>query len=645
MIRGALRRHRWTLSAILAVALFAWPFNSLTPGIGGDWSWVAALAVIAEHGPRFGDQVIFNYGPLGIFTYAPPFLYYGGIAKLAFVFQTALQLLLSGTVFLAARRHYRWPVALLVAFAVVAILPTRPFELGFAWCALALTEPGDRPPGPLSRAFPIAIGALAGVLVLGKLNLGVEILVLGAIAVAMRPARRRFDAVRFAAALLATAAIGWFATGQALGDVWPYIHYGAQVVLGYPAYAATDAGHGWHYLIALLAFVLASVLVGAAARRLSGRPRWGLVLVWLLYSFGSFKAGFVRAEAAHVWLFMGDMLIALAILPAPGPRRWPALAGVLVCVASQSLLFGQSRLDELDPLSNAKAALSETRTLVSPARLASERQAYVEAVRRTYGLPAGFVRRIDGRPVALWPYSYGDLAYAYGFDFRPVPVIEQYVAFTPPLDEATAEMLGSDRAPELIARLEQAPPSGAGFSFSDPPASLLLAASLPPPLVTRQLLCRYREVARRGRWQLLARGPDRCGAPRPIATATAPWGKPVQAPRPRPASALLVRIDGLEPGGVELVKGLLLRPDPRFALLGEAPYRVIPSLAPEGYLLAVAPGVDYPAPFELGVDASTIAVGRAGGQPGGRLRYTFLELPIDGPAGGRPPSRASRPTP
>lgn len=614
---------------IAAIALLAWPFTTLTPGVGGDWSWVATLQTIAQHGPGYGDTLTFNYGPLGVFTYIPPLLYYGDLVRIAFAAQWALQLLLAGTVYLAAGRSYGRPVAAVLAVAVVAVLPTRPFELGFAWCALALAAPGDAAPGRLSRGFPLAIGALSGVLLLGKLNLGAEIIVLAAIALALRPNRRPLDAAEFAGALAAVAAAGWFATGQGIGDAWPYLRYGAEVVLGYPAYAgAPDPAHGWHYLLALLAFALASALVWAAARRAPRPAGWGLLALWAVYSFGSFKAGFVRDDSAHVWLFMGDMLIALAILPAIGARRWLALGGVVVCIASQSILVERLQLHQLDPVSNAKAALGQTGALIS-AGLEDDRGAFAGAVRYAYGFPTAFIDRIGRRSIAFWPYSYGELAYAYGLHLRPVPVVEPTVAFTPALDALSAGMLGSADAPELIARMRSEPPSGAGFSFADPPASFLLAPSLSPPLETRALLCLYREVARQEAWQLLARRRSRCGQPRAIETVEAAWGERVPVPRPRPGSALLARIEGAGWSVPESLGGLLLRPAPRAILLGDEPYRLIPSLAREGYLLSVPPDADYRAPFALAEGPGTVAVGRIGGQPAGTLRYTFLELPLD----------------
>jgi hypothetical protein len=103
----------------------------------------------------------------------------------------------------------------------------------------------------------------------------------------------------------------------------------------------------------------------------------------------------------------------------------------------------------------------------------------------------------------------------------------------------------------------------------------------------------------------------------------------VEVPRPsRPGFATIVAIDGTAPAGAERLQAVLLRPDPRTIVLDGQSYRLIGATASEGLVLRVPRAADYPPPFALAPNPDTIAVRRAGGQPGGSLRYTFSELPI-----------------
>lgn len=628
----ALARHWKTGAAVAALSLFAWPFGSLTPGIDGDWNWVAGLAIVAKEGHSFGSELIWNYGPLGLITLGSgPLLYYGEIAAVMFVYQAAMQVLLAATLYLAARRSYPVPVALLLAFATIALIADRALLLGFAWCVLALTRADGTPRDALARWFPLGIGALAGIVVLSKLNQGVEILALAAIALFARPARRPSDAATFGGALLAAVTIGWLATGQAVGDFPAYVRYSAETIGGYPAMAGvSDTDGAWRYWVALLVFAFGSALVWHAARAAAPLRRWGLAALWLVFAFASFKAGFIRHDEGHVALFAGSMLVAFVVLPVRPHSAWRAVAlsGFVGCVVFFGSVAPGFRLwEEFDPLGNARAAAKQASTLASRDERRRQREELTEAILSHYAAPPGIVAGIGDRTVSFLPFAAGDLAYALDLDWRNPPIVEIYGASTPALDELVADMFSSQRAPERIVR-RQRPPSAAGVSLDPPAHELMLEAPFEPPLTTRAVFCRYRELAREEGWQLLGRGGDRCGEPRPIATVEAPWGEPVEVPEPRPGTAVLVAVDGTDFEGIERLKALWLRPDARMIVLDRRPYRLVPSIASSGYLLSAAPDVDYRPPLNMAPAPARIAVRRIGTQPDGELLYTFLEVSV-----------------
>jgi hypothetical protein len=632
-----------TVAAILALALLAWPFGTLVPGVDGDWNWIAGLEVLAQERYRFGDEMVWTYGPLG-FLHVGALVYFSGLATIAFVYQWALQLALAATLYVAARRSYPPPVAALVAFAVVTLIVDRGLLLAFAFCVLALTRPDDAPRDALARAFPIAVGVLAGILVLGKINQGVEIVAIAVATLAARPGRSASDAVAFGGALLATAAAGWLATGQALGDAWPYVRYGVEIIGGYPALAGSDPGGQWHYWAASLLFAAGSVLVWDAVRGAASARRWGLVAIWLIFSFASFKQGFIRHGAGHVLLYVTAMLTAFAVLPARRAWRWRAFAtsAIAACVVLYGVIGQGSRLgDRIDPFQNAKAAVQQASTLADRERARRRSAELSEAIRGHYRLPDNLVARVGERPVAFWPFAAGDLVYAHDLNWRPLPIVEPYAIYTPALDDLAARMLESSRAPALIVRRPR-PPSDVGASLERPSRELMAAPPLDPPLTTRAIFCGYREVATSEPWQLLARADRRCGEPRGLGSVEASWGETVEVPAPRRGTAVVVRIEGSGVRGLERLKALWLKPDPRMIVLDGRPYRLVPSTAPSGHLLRAAPDVDYEPPLNMAPNPSTLAVRRIGDQPSEALRFTFLELPVKRPGDGRRPGTAFR---
>src|SRR5262249_13505152 len=61
---GSIRRLA-TLGAFLVVGLLCFPGVYDPPGVGLDPSWIAGLNLFADRGFRFGQDVIFTYGPVG----------------------------------------------------------------------------------------------------------------------------------------------------------------------------------------------------------------------------------------------------------------------------------------------------------------------------------------------------------------------------------------------------------------------------------------------------------------------------------------------------------------------------------------------------------------------------------------------------
>ncbi|HEX4806945.1 MAG TPA: hypothetical protein VFU94_13695, partial [Conexibacter sp.] len=490
-------RARGTLAAgacVAAVAVTAWRVQSLRPGVGADWSWVATLAYGAEHGLRAGSQVVWSYGPLGFLnTWYGPVLYYPGVLAAAWLFAALTQLLLAGTLLAALRRSLPLPAAAFGAAVALALVPDRVPALGLAWCALALASADRAARGRAAEAFAPALGALTGIALLGKLNQGVELLVLAAVTFAAVPRRR--DALAFAGALLASAAAGWFASGQTVSDAWPYVRGGAQVVAGYAAAMGTsDAAHRWAYAAALALAALALALAWDAMRGRPRRRRWGMLALCAAYAFFTFKEGFVREDPPHLGVFFGDMAVLFAVLPLRRSRWLPALAGVAICAASLGAVLGVRQLArELDPVENVVAAADQVRTLASPARRASIAAGLRAQVVATYGLDPALAAAVGRRTVMMWPLLLGEVAWAYGLNLRPLPTLEPYATYTPALDRRAADMLASTRAPERILRALATPLDGRHPSFEAPLAALAIA-------------CRYRQLDARPPWQLLARG-------------------------------------------------------------------------------------------------------------------------------------------
>ena len=128
----------WVLG-LLAAGL-TWNVAFVGPAPGLDPSWWAGLYIAVHRGMHFGTHVIFTYGPLGFLGL--PWLWYGGLAVIAFLYQAALHIALSLTLVWALRRTLHPVVALVLTFVVLVTSPTMdvPVALTAVWCLAALSS-------------------------------------------------------------------------------------------------------------------------------------------------------------------------------------------------------------------------------------------------------------------------------------------------------------------------------------------------------------------------------------------------------------------------------------------------------------------------------------------------------------------------
>src|SRR5215218_1501625 len=604
-------------ACVVAIAVAAWPIVTVRPRVDSEGGWFAVLAYVAQHRLPFGDQIAWSYGPLGFLT-SNPFVYYQQVFTLSWLFAVLIQLLLAVALMTALMRSLARPLAVVVAAVTLSLVVEPAFALGVIASVLLLTTPPARRAwvGP---ACGIGLGAPTGILLLSKLNQGLELVLLPAIALA--GAARRRDALAFAAGVLATVVLCWFATGQGLADAWPYVRNGAEVILGYAeAMGGSDPAYRWTYPAAIAVVALTVALAIDGGRMLAPRRRWALVLLCVVHSAFAFKEGFIRQDVGHLLTFFSEMLVLVVALPVRRSRA-PALLAVVaaIVVGYGGVVGGKVFFRTLDPYAHVTAMADQVQLVVSTQRRA-ELTAQVRAeVASTYGIAPELLDAVSGRTVMLWPFAFGDVAHAYGLELRPLPTIEPYAAYTPALDRLGSELLASARAP---ARMLRVTPTVIGALDGRYP-------SFEAPAATLAILCRYRQAAVRLSWQLLARAEDRCGAARTIGSTTAPWGAHVSVPSPeRPDALVLVRITGTGPRGLEHVEALLLRPPRRWINLDGVRFRFVAATAADGLLLAAPPRLDYPAPFAMAPNPSRIAVSRDGDQPDRALRYTFVEVPI-----------------
>jgi hypothetical protein len=379
-------------------------------------------------------------------------------------------------------------------------------------------------------------------------------------------------------------------------------------------------GLGLDYVFAALVSVVLALVTWSAARE---RPRWirvATVLVVAEYAFAAFKETFVRHDQAHTPAFFAAAGVLLLAVGARGRATALVPAGIIVAV----LAIGSSGALQVRPWTSARDAVTQALDAVDAHRRETLVARSRQGQRRSYEVPPGVLARLRGHTVHVDPWEASAIS-AYDLEWRPLPVLQTYSAYTSTLDERNAAFLASRDAPRRILRENPAEEVNGRDRTLEAPATY------------RAILCNYRQVVATRRWQVLARVSPRCGRPRLLGTVPAVPGRPVAVPEGG-ADDLVVAKVHLGDSILNRLRGLLYKPHDGYVSLGEGPFTQVADVVRDGIVVHVPGNLGYDPRFGGAVDWRSIA---AGGRTGG-ITITFEAYSVRGagprPAGERAPA-------
>jgi hypothetical protein len=611
----------------LIVALLGWSVGFQTPGPGIDPSWNAGLAMAVDQGLHFGTQVVYTYGPLGFLQ--SRLVFFDGLGILSFLYGAAVYVLFCIGLVWALRRAMPLLAAAVVAFFALAWLPMPLLEVALLTAVLAcfwLLE--EERSARALWVFAVAAATFAAPAALMKLSIGPLLAVVFLIALlGARAGARRI--VAYVAIFAALVLVLWLATGQSLGDLPAFVGHTVAIAGGYSSamLRSTDVAP-WKVTAAVTAAIVSGLaLVGAAwitGRRRGGASPAAGVAIAALVSFAIYKEGVVRIDAGHLTVvFANAAVLWIAVAGAATSAFWRRLMLVAAAVVfAISLPVRPAGLEtRFDPVSNVSFAVDQVRTLFSPGRRDTVIADGRAQMQLTYELAPQGLAALRGHTVAVEPWEVG-AAWAYELDWLPLPVFQNYSAYTPALDRLNSEAAEDPEGPERILRqnTQVVQPEFPGADLDD----RLLGWD--PPEQARAVLCNFAPLFTGERWQVLGRLPaSRCGAPRVIDTVEAAAGAPVEVPEPKPGQVVFVRIGGAGVRGLERVQTALFHADSRHVVInGGIRVRLVPETAADGLLVRAAPGVVEPGPFDPVPEAATLAV--EGGAD--HLTYSFYAMSV-----------------
>jgi hypothetical protein len=590
------------------------------PTVGLDASWNAGLSMAVHEGLRWGSEIVFTYGPLGFINGQS--IWFTDLGLLGFAYNATLYLGFCMALVWGLRRSIPAPPAVAIAFLIVTVLPLieQAIVLAVLLCMRALE--GERSPRAVN-GIVLGAAAFSAIEVLIKLSAGPMIAVF--FLVALVGIRARWWQIAAYLALLGAGLIGlWLLTGQSLGEVPAFLRNTYQVVSGFSQtmISSTDVAP-WQVVAATAAAVGVTIALVVASWRGSypdARARWCGVVLMALAAFTVFKEGVVRTDAGHLSLFFSTACILWISIPWTRARRYWMLAGVAAIVAIGWPVRPTGQVNFLNPVPNLKLAVSQVRNVFSESRREGLLEAGRAGMTAIYQLDPRTLAALRGHTVAIEPWEIG-VAWAYELDWDPLPVFQNYSAYTSGLDRLNTEALLGPGGPERLLR------ENVGLVYPEFPTRSIdnRFPGWDPPEQARAALCNFSVLRATERWQVLARTPDRCGPSRPLGSVEASPGEAVHVPAPGPGEVVWARVGGVEVGGLERVLTFLAHARTRHAIVnGTQSYRLVPGTAKDGLMLRSSPGIGGRGAFAQIPQARTIAVSGAQGE----VRFDFFAMPV-----------------
>ncbi|MEO8436816.1 MAG: hypothetical protein ABI562_00050 [Chloroflexota bacterium] len=618
------------------LTVLAWPIANIPTLASLDESWQIALHLAAQLRLRHGVDIIFTYGPLGFLGFPHP--YVGLTSAIALIASIAIYVALIGTMLVEARRVLPLWAAIVVTFLAARIFvylpPFEAFQVLFlVWCVEALA---DRIRLPV-LAMAVIGGGLAGAATLGKVNIGIFAVLMGAVTIAAisRPWWRGL--VVFLATTAASGIVLFLALGGHPTDLVAYASGVYQIISGYNEALGGDVGpkRTWIFLALPVVAAILAWIGWRSSRDWPRRRRIGLALLGLVFGFAMWKTALVREHATFV---LSTSVVALfAFTPHVERRTW------LLAVLAVGIAFtGSSTIQPqiyLDVVGSTRSLYHEVKDSFVPGQVDVAAARTRDQLRKQYRVEPETLAAIGDRTVHIDPHL-TSVAYAYPeLHWEPLPIFQSYSAYTPELDRLNADLLSSPAGPQRILR------SFRVANHTDllrlwigrfPRAGEVFASTVDghfrwfeSPEATLETFCRYAETSATDRWQVLARTGGSCAAPEPLATISARAGEMVSVPvETRPDRFVIVRIHGLEPSLLGRVRTALIKGPDWYVLLGDTRYRLIPATAGDGLLLAVPPAADGSGPFAFGAPIRTMIVkkGQSGHDSLAPLTFEFQSV-------------------
>lgn len=248
---------------------------------------------------------------------------------------------------------------------------------------------------------------------------------------------------------------GWGLAGQQISNLIPYFRYSVEI-----ARYHTEAMHveSHHFLAALFAVGVLSLVTSVGITQWKQNRGWGVLFtiglsgcLWL-----SLKSGFVRYHPSHMGPSVGFLLlvvivIAMSLAQVTTTRPQRLLLAISIGCTVWTFWYSLIELRQ-GPLQFLLTTVSTGyQGFTKLIHFRSGREALAQAFQqRLDTMKAKYPFPQTQGTVDVYPFAFEISMIACGLDYRPRPIFQSYLAYSPTLAEINAQRLRGPTSPDVV---------------------------------------------------------------------------------------------------------------------------------------------------------------------------------------------------
>lgn len=448
----------WQIIAAIIIFLLTFPPIGIPTRLGLDPSYIWALNYFFDKGISIGKDILFSYGPLGFLLFPAPI---GNNLLLAFIFEFVLKLIfiilllkLGSLVRKKDNLTNKITIFIIIFFiaSFVEFMHLFIYLLPFlAITALLVFKETGKRIYLISGIVVSVIGGLTSIPNTVSCLLILFSFVLWHFLIFPKGKGDLYNLSFIFVGLIFSLVFFWVLFGRDIAGILPYFRGIIEIAKGNSSAMSLTQQDNWLLVVIFLGFFIGLPLMTRVKRI------YFLYGVFLLPLFFIAKYAYSREDFSHVRFFF-DYLVLFYLLVLLYSERIKAevvlimLASLITFGLNVKLVFpGENfnpmvvakrliRFDGWNNFSQSTLFYKEHKK-----RLESESQTNLQPAI----LPTSILNIINSKTVDVYPWEASLLA-ANHLKFRPRPIFQSYIAFTPWLDKKNADFLLSSLAPEFI---------------------------------------------------------------------------------------------------------------------------------------------------------------------------------------------------